>query len=344
LTTISVAMATFNGARFIRAQLESIAHQTFQPVELIIADDGSTDSTLEIIASFASTAPFPIRVYQNENCLGYKENFLRCAGLCSGALIAFSDQDDIWLETKLESQVRAFDDPEVLLSCHNVELMDEGGRRSGHTLTALRRSGKYTYRQMLPFALSFGFTQTFRRSLLSLFPYWQYSNRASAGLMAHDEYYFFLASIMGTVNYDHEVRALYRQHGRNVSGQKQKNTIVRAISEKLASQKDDYTRFVDNSIARARILESIVSDVEERDSMLTKRMSAAAKAYSSLGLCHSRRLDLYNNNGALRRARALYSLCVSGDYGLRADPWRLTMFGFVKDALVVLLGSRSSQE
>ena len=94
---ISIAMATFNGDKFIKEQLDSFAKQTITPFELVVCDDGSTDSTLGIVMNFAQSASFKVRVYQNPENLGFSNNFMKCASLCEGEWIAFSDQDDVWL-------------------------------------------------------------------------------------------------------------------------------------------------------------------------------------------------------------------------------------------------------
>jgi glycosyltransferase involved in cell wall biosynthesis len=98
---ISIAMCTYNGARYLQQQLDSIALQTVAPGELIICDDGSTDSTLHIVGDFAKTAPFPVRLHKNSRNLGYSKNFEEAIGRCSGDLIALSDQDDLWHPQKL---------------------------------------------------------------------------------------------------------------------------------------------------------------------------------------------------------------------------------------------------
>src|SRR5581483_5816839 len=98
---ISIAMATYNGGQFIREQLDSLSRQTFLPCELVVCDDGSTDHTLAIVETFAASAPFAVRIHRNKKRLGFGPNFLKAASLCDGEVIAFSDQDDVWLETKL---------------------------------------------------------------------------------------------------------------------------------------------------------------------------------------------------------------------------------------------------
>ena len=97
--TVSVVMATYNGAAFIDEQLRSLAAQTVLPSELVVSDDGSTDGTLVHVERFAEVAPFPVLVLRNTEPLGYGENFLRAARLATGDCIALCDQDDVWLPT-----------------------------------------------------------------------------------------------------------------------------------------------------------------------------------------------------------------------------------------------------
>lgn len=123
---VSVAMATYNGAHFIEEQLRSLASQTTIPDELVITDDGSTDGTLAIIRAFAQHAPFKIRVKRNEKKLGYAQNFLKAAGLCSGDIIFLSDQDDEWLPKKIEVVVNALhDNPWAQVVVNDMIICDE---------------------------------------------------------------------------------------------------------------------------------------------------------------------------------------------------------------------------
>ena len=72
MTSVSVAMATFNGARYIRRQLDSPAAQSELPAELVVTDDGSTDGTLDVVEDFARAAPFPVSIRKNPTGLGYR--------------------------------------------------------------------------------------------------------------------------------------------------------------------------------------------------------------------------------------------------------------------------------
>jgi len=92
---ISIALCTYNGEAYLSDQLASIVKQTQQPDELIACDDGSTDNTLQILDQFSGEAPFPVRVYLNQQRLGPTKNFEKAISLCSGDFIFLSDQDDV---------------------------------------------------------------------------------------------------------------------------------------------------------------------------------------------------------------------------------------------------------
>ena len=120
---ISIAMTTFNGAKYILEQLESFAWQTRLPDELIVTDDGSTDNTVQILEEFALKSPFEVRIYRNEVNLGYARNFDRALSLCTGDLIFLSDQDDVWFDDKIEVVVAvAINFSDALLFINDAEL------------------------------------------------------------------------------------------------------------------------------------------------------------------------------------------------------------------------------
>ena len=84
---ISIAMATYNGGKYLREQLDSFLAQTRLPDELVITDDCSTDDTLAIIETFAATAPFEVRWERNEQNLGYTGNFNKALMKAAGDLV-----------------------------------------------------------------------------------------------------------------------------------------------------------------------------------------------------------------------------------------------------------------
>jgi glycosyltransferase involved in cell wall biosynthesis len=123
---ISVALCTFNGERFLPRQLASMQQQTRLPDELVVSDDGSTDQTLAIVRSFASAVSFPVKVFTNQRNLGSTKNFEQAIQLCSGDLIALSDQDDIWLPNRIARSEQELDKhPEAGLVFSDGEIVDD---------------------------------------------------------------------------------------------------------------------------------------------------------------------------------------------------------------------------
>lgn len=104
---LSVAMCTYNGARFIEAQLRSIAAQTLLPDELVVCDDGSTDATAALVRDFAMAAPFAVQLVGDDRRLGVVRNFERALRRARGRYVALADQDDIWSPSRLEVGIGA---------------------------------------------------------------------------------------------------------------------------------------------------------------------------------------------------------------------------------------------
>ena len=123
---ISVAMCTYNGAAFLPAQLESIAQQTRPPDEIIVCDDASTDETRAILQSFARGSSIPLSLYFSDENAGSVKNFERAIGLCSGDVIALSDQDDVWRADKLQLIEQSFiSNPAAGVVFSDAEIVDK---------------------------------------------------------------------------------------------------------------------------------------------------------------------------------------------------------------------------
>lgn len=98
---LSVALTTYNGARYLDEQLASLLAQTRRPDELVVCDERSTDATQEILTAFQARAPFAVRVVTNDARLGIIANFAKVISLCTGDIIFLADQDDSWHADKL---------------------------------------------------------------------------------------------------------------------------------------------------------------------------------------------------------------------------------------------------
>ncbi|HEX7296167.1 MAG TPA: glycosyltransferase family 2 protein [Pyrinomonadaceae bacterium] len=215
-STFSVAMCTYNGSRFVSAQLESIAAQTRLPTELVVCDDASTDDTVGIVQHFAASAPFPVRVEVNTRNIGSTKNFDKAIQHCEGQLIALADQDDVWLPRKLELiEAELQRAPNVGLVFSDAELVDEHLRPLGQRLW--KSIGFDESRQ----------TQLHESSLNVLLPGWTVTGATMAFRskfrtlvlpipdelpMIHDGWIAAVISAVAEVSFIDEPLIKYRQH------------------------------------------------------------------------------------------------------------------------------------
>ena len=123
---VSIALATYNGELYISEQLDSIANQTKLPDELVVSDDNSTDSTLDIVNEFARRVAFPVKVSINKERLGSTRNFEVAICACSGDIIFLCDQDDIWYSDKIACITEHFmNNAEIGVIFTNADVVDQ---------------------------------------------------------------------------------------------------------------------------------------------------------------------------------------------------------------------------
>jgi glycosyltransferase involved in cell wall biosynthesis len=123
---LSASLLTYNGAAYIKKQLDSMLRQTKKIDEIVICDDGSTDDTIQIIKAYQAQYPGIIHLYQSEKQLGSTKNMERCLGLTSGDLVFLADQDDIWLPNKVARLYTFFEaHPNAEAVFSNAELINE---------------------------------------------------------------------------------------------------------------------------------------------------------------------------------------------------------------------------
>ena len=122
---ISVCMATYNGEKYIKLQIESILREISSEDELIIQDDDSKDSTLEIIRDFRDSR---ILLHINEKNIGVILTFENVLKKARGSIIFLADQDDEWLPGKVELVMNEFDKPRVMAVVTNAVIVDSEGK------------------------------------------------------------------------------------------------------------------------------------------------------------------------------------------------------------------------
>ena len=221
--TVSVALCTYNGERFVAEQMRSILNQSLPPTEIVVSDDGSSDATLRVIEREVAAAArrVAVRYLRGTAPLGVTRNFERAISATTGALVVLSDQDDVWHADRVAVAVADFAArPELLLWHGDARLVDESGRSLGFSLydslgarpeEIARVNDGHALAQYLRRNLVTGATTVFRRELLEAampFP---------SGWV-HDEWLGAIAAATGEV-YASSLRVIdYRQHSSNEIG------------------------------------------------------------------------------------------------------------------------------
>lgn len=300
MTGISIALATYNGETYICEQLESLAAQTLLPSELIVCDDGSQDRTLELVEAFAKRAPFPVHIYRNEERLGYRANFMKAAGLCSGDLIAFCDQDDVWHRQKLACLSPQFDSPNILLVYHNA-WVTAADLKPVRAMLSRQIVERLTGRLLpSPWFHPYGYMIIFRRQLITLSDLWRDSvdPNVSSSTMAHDQWFFFLASMLGEAAFIDEPLVSYRQHGGNAYGLPLTSARLlylrpSFLKSRLAASAKMYLNHQKAAENRVLLLKAMCDGTDENS---TERLKAFIKDYQELAERLALRVQLYRSS------------------------------------------------
>lgn len=219
--TLSVALTTYNGCPFIGPQLESIAAQTRVPDEVVIGDDRSDDDTPLVTERFAATSGIPTRLQRNPSRLGIARNFEQVVRRCSGDIVVFADQDDVWMPHRLAAVEAALGaEPDALGVFSNGSLIDEHGAPLPGTLfdqcafdsdARLRFRGAGAIAELVRRNVVTGATLAVRRSaLLPLLPF--------DGFWPHDYYMALGLSALGRLLVIDDPLIHYRRHARQQIG------------------------------------------------------------------------------------------------------------------------------
>lgn len=204
---VSIAMATYNGERFLLKQLESIDNQDIKPDELVISDDNSTDKTTDIILDFSARTKIQVVNNKNAKNCGYTKNFSHALEKTTGDIVFLSDQDDVWFPNKISTVLKLIEEnPRKSLFINEVMLTDANLVSTGYTkLDLLKRDGGGINQHGMGCAVAV------RRELLDfILP-------IPDGIHGHDNWLNMIAEILGVRLYSPVVLQYYRRHENTTS-------------------------------------------------------------------------------------------------------------------------------
>ena len=221
-------MATYNGAKYIREQIDSIITQLGEDDELVISDDGSTDDTLTIIESYCDPR---IKLLHHKhpswNSKNHKtnvyvtSNFENALSHSTGDVIFLSDQDDIWEENKVEKMVSAIKQTGGIVMSSTKVIKSDG------TFKKIAKPQKYSFLQGVRVAKYLGSSMAISREFLN------HALPFPKGIVSHDAWLGCLATYIGKLQVIDEPLLLYRRHGENVTSKNIRTSMFSKVKYRI---------------------------------------------------------------------------------------------------------------
>lgn len=255
---VQVLLSTYQGEQFLEEQMESLLGQTWKNLEILVRDDGSKDSTQKILEHYSEKYD-NIRYYPGKN-VGVAKSFFELLKKSDAEFVAFCDQDDVWLENKIEAAVdRLKKEKGPALYCSNKILVDRN-------LCPMKKQNQTQLRPGFGNAvvecICTGCTAVLNRELADIL-----SARLPEHAILHDWWTYLAASYVGSVIFDSHAYILYRQHEQNVVGAKggfwgtvqSKAAYLRKNHGKLKGQLTDFSRLYQGDKKKDALVQKILA-------------------------------------------------------------------------------------
>ena len=247
---VDILLATYNGEKYLKEQLDSILNQTYSNFRLLISDDCSTDNTKKILEEYRNNDNRIELYYQKEN-LGVIKNFEFLLRKVENNYYMFADQDDIWKKYKIEKSIKKIQDENCDLVYSDLEVVDENLNTKYESYWKLkgfyRKIKKYNNFESL-YLNNFvtGCTIISKKELINkVLPLPNISK-----YVLHDYWLALIISQYGKISYIEEPLIKYRQHKSNNIGSKKKSSELKSIDEIrnlfIEVKKEHFKVFIEN--------------------------------------------------------------------------------------------------
>lgn len=260
--TIEILMATYNGEKYISEQIDSIINQTYKNWKLLIRDDGSKDKTLEILKKYQKKDKRINILRDTKGNLGFVKNFEELLKNSSEEFVMFSDQDDYWLENKIElyinelSRLSEIERKNPLLLHSNSFICDENLNIKKKEFVNSKVASQYEESSYFFTYIVQGSTTLVNKRLIDIgLPFLR-------NVTLHDRYFHLLAEFLGKRVFINKSLLKYRQHSSNEIGAK--GSIIQKILKKRYFDKEDRELIVEiQEKYKNKILEKQLGQIEK---------------------------------------------------------------------------------
>ena len=246
---VDILLATYNGEKYLREQIDSILNQSYKDFRLLISDDCSNDLTRSILEEYKNKDS-RIEVFFQENNLGVVKNFEFLLGKVEAKYYMFSDQDDIWKENKIEKSLSKIEEGFDLVYS-DLEVVDENLNVIYESYWKLKgiydKIKKYNnFNSLYLNNFVTGCTMISRKELINKFLPLPNTSK----YVLHDYWISLILSQDGRISYIEEPLIKYRQHKNNKVGSKKKSDELKSIDEIrklfIEVKKEHFKVFIEN--------------------------------------------------------------------------------------------------
>ncbi len=274
--TTAIAIALYNGERFLKEQLDCLRLQTRPADEVVLCDDCSRDNTYALVKEYihAHKLENSWKLYKNEPNLGYVKNFYRALSLSSADVVFLCDQDDIWAEDKLEKMTAIMEQrPEICLLTCQYGIIDAEGKRQHSVVESNEKTDKIinpiTVTDIMRAYRWPGMIMCLRKNFFEEI-YSQIQNCAAA----HDLVFCLCAAERNGFFDYHYVGAYHRRHGNNTAREEHRITKLLNRERKLQEIEISIRQWQDLLMSEIAFSDTTRDAIIYRQMLLTKRKNA----------------------------------------------------------------------
>lgn len=261
---IDILLATYNGEKYLHKQIDSVLAQTYSNLKIWIRDDGSTDNTPQILATYQQKYPNKIHIIEdNLGNLGVTQNFNELAKHSTAKFIAFCDQDDIWIPEKIEKSMVLMDEylkkpnKSICFVYSDMKIINKYDNTTHDSFWKLAylHPKHFTFNRLLMQNIPHGCTILMHQELKNMaFP-------IPKNAILHDHWLSLVTVVFGQAIATEEQLVLIRNHGENVTQRKNNNWMRLKRFYKNFSTQDEYIKHLMVRIEQAKAFQQQYSSL-----------------------------------------------------------------------------------